>query len=265
MNYKNASVGDLIGVLFKQERHPDLKLIQEMLRRGDEIVPALIEVIKDDQSWATIHAGLLLCELGNESALPALQRAISAPWGQDLADWLCDDALEKFGPAALGMLEAIAADRAVDWYSRAVACRVMRNVAFRHRETYGRVTAFLRGLLPDPCLDWRAFPSYEAVKEAIDDPKIWTSVVGRLCDLRDPEAYDLIGQLFEAGLVDPMVMGAENYRQMYQKSNLPADFSPKPVSLMARYQDRSRPRDAQIQAKLAREIQKQRKKRQAGR
>ena len=35
------------------------------------------------------------------------------------------DALEKFGPAALDMLEAIAADKTVEWYPRAVVCRVM--------------------------------------------------------------------------------------------------------------------------------------------
>jgi len=36
----------------------------------------------------------------------------------------------------------------------------------------------------------------------VDDPQIWTSVVNSLCDLRDPQAYDRIGQLFAAGLID---------------------------------------------------------------
>ena len=42
--------------------------------------------------------------------LPALRRAISKPEGHGLADWLTDDALEKFGPAALNALETIATD-----------------------------------------------------------------------------------------------------------------------------------------------------------
>lgn len=89
-----------------------------MLKRGDEIVPDLIKVVEAERGWPLIHAALLLCELRAESALPALQRAISVPWGHDLADWLADDALEKFGLPALDMLEAIAADKTVDWYPR---------------------------------------------------------------------------------------------------------------------------------------------------
>jgi hypothetical protein len=76
-----------------------------------------------------------LCELQAEAALPALQRAISAPERHGLADWLANDALEKFGPAALGTLEAVAADKTVAWYPRAVACRVMATVACRYPET----------------------------------------------------------------------------------------------------------------------------------
>ena len=260
MNNEKASSMELIDALREQERHPDLKLIQELLKRGDEIVPGLIEIVKSDRGWPLIHAALLLCELRAESALPALQRAMSAPWGHDLADWLCDDALEKFGPVALDMLETVAADRTVEWYPRAVACRVMRNIAFRHRGTYDRVTAFLRGLLPDPRLDWQAYESYEALKKAVDDPQVWTSVVGRLCELRDPEAYDLIGQLFKAGLVDEMVMGPESYRQVYQKSGLPSDFSKRPLTLVERY-ERNRPREIQTQGTRTHKIRKRRKRR----
>ena len=241
MNYKKASSTELIDALYEQERHPDLKLVQALLKRVDEIVPDLIEIVECNTSWPQTHAALLLCELRAEAALPVLQRAISAPEGQDLADWLADDALEKFGPAALDVLEAVAADKTVEWYPRAVACRVMMTIALRHRATYDRVTAFLRGLLPEPSLDWQVYESYEALKEAVDDPRVWTSVVGRLCDLRDPEAYDLIGRLFEAGLVDEMVIDPAGYKQAYQRRGSPAGFKKKPVSLIDRYK-RSRPR-----------------------
>ena len=241
MNYEKASSTELVDALCEQERHPDLKLIQALLKRGDEIVPDLIEIVECDRGWPRTHAALLLCELRAETALPALQQAISAPEGHGLADWLADDALEKFGPAALDVLEAVAADKTVEWYPRAVACRVMMTIALRHRAEYERVTAFLRGLLPDPSLDWQAYESYEALKEAVDDPQVWTSVVGRLCDLRDPEAYDLIGQLFEAGLVDEMVIDPAGYEQAYKRRGPPVGFRKKPVSLVDRYK-RSRPR-----------------------
>ena len=242
MNYKKASSTELVDALYEQERHPDLKLIQALLKRGDEVVPDLIAVVESDTGWPRTHAALLLCELRAETALPVLQRAMSAPDGHDLADWLADDALEKFGPAALDMLEVVAADKTVDWYPRAVACRVMMTIALRHRATYDHVTAFLRGLLPDPSLDWQAYESYEALKKAADDPQVWTSVVGRLCDLRDPEAYDLIERLFEVGQVDEMVIDLVSYKQAYSKRRgSPAGFRKKPLPLLDRYK-RSRPR-----------------------
>ena len=244
MDYRKATVTELIDALCEQERYPDLKLIQALLVRGDEVVPGLIELVESDTDWPQIHAALLLCELRAGAALPALRRAISTPEGHDLADWLADDALEKFGPAALDVLESVAADRAVEWYPRAVACRVMGTIALRHPATYDRVTAFLRGLLPDPSLDWRSYESYEALKEAVDDPQVWTSVVGRLCDLRDPQACDLIGRLFQGGLVDEMVIDPAGYQEMVQRSGPPVGFGEEPESLLERY-ERSQPRKTQ--------------------
>lgn len=236
LNYGRASTTELIDALCKQERHPDLKLIESLLKRGEEMVPALIDMVETREGWPQIHAALLLCELQAQPALPALQQAISAPEGHDLADWPADDALEKFGPAALDVLETVAADKAVEWYPRAVACRVMTVIAYRHAETYERVTAFLRGLLPTPELDWQAYDSYQALKEAVDDPQVWTSVVGRLCDLRDPQAFDLIGQLFTAGLIDEMSIDPASYREAYERSAPPTGFSKEPLALMARYE-----------------------------
>ena len=239
-HYTGAVLAELIDALYEQERQPDLELIRALLKRGAEAVPALIEIVESDHDWAQIHAALLLCELRAEPALPALQRAISAPKGRDLADWLSDDALDKFGPVALDLCETVAADKKVDWYPRDVACQVMATVAFRYPETYPRVTAFLRGLLPDPGLDWRSFPSYEAVKRAVDDPKLWTTVVCRLCDLRDPQAYDVIGELFRAGLIDEMVIEPADYQRAYQRSAPPATLTKKPLDLLARYQRKQR-------------------------
>ena len=112
MDYERASTIELIDALYKQERHPDLELIRALLEQGDEVVPDLIEVVENNADWPQIHAALLLCELQAESALPALRRAMSAPERHSMADWLTDDALEKFGPVTLDMLEAVAADKA---------------------------------------------------------------------------------------------------------------------------------------------------------
>ena len=260
MDYEKATVTELIDALCEQERHPDLKLIRALLERGDEVIPDLIEVVECDTNWPQIHAALLLCELQAESSLPALRRVISMPERHGLADWLTNDALEKFGPTALDMLEAVAADKTVEWYPRAVACRVMMTIALRHPETYDRVTAFLRSLLPAPDLDWQSYESYEAIEEAVDDPQVWTTAVARLCDLRDPKAYDLIGQLFQAGLIDEMAIDPAGYQEAYQRRGPPASFSKKPESLMDRY-ERSQPRKTSQSTKATRGLPKRSKRR----
>jgi hypothetical protein len=240
-NKETASIDDLIDLLYEQKRHPDLDLIRALLERGDEAIPDLIAVVEIDHDWAKIHAGLLLCELRAESSLPTLEEVLSSPDGHALADWLVDDALEKFGPAALDMLEAVAANKEVEWYQRAVACRVMVPIAYRHPETYERVTAFLRSLLPDPNLDWRSYEDYETIKKEVDDPQIWSSVAGRLTDLRDPDAYDLIGQLFQGGLIDELYINPTSYEKAYQQPDPPTWVTEEPKDLLVRY-ERSRPK-----------------------
>ena len=71
----NASTEELLEALYKQERHPDLNLIQALLERGDQIVPALIDIVETEIGWPQTHAILLLCELRAETALPALHTA----------------------------------------------------------------------------------------------------------------------------------------------------------------------------------------------
>jgi hypothetical protein len=231
---KITSNEELLESLYTQERHPNLNLIQALLERGDEIVPALIDIVETEIGWPQTHAILLLCELRAETALPALQDVLSGPEGQVQADWLLDDAMINFGPAALNILEAVATDKKIDWYPRASSCRMMVPIAYRYPETYERVTAFLRSLLPPPDLDWQSYEDYEAIKKTVDDPQVWTSATARLCDLRDPKAYPLIGQLFQGGLIDEMSVDPASYEKAYQQSAPPAWAIKEPVDLLTR-------------------------------
>ena len=242
MNDKtNVSTEELLEVLCKQERHPDLNLIRALLKRGDEIVPALIDIVETEIGWPQTHAMLLLCELRAETALPALQDVLSGPEGEVQADWLLDDAMTNFGPAALDTLEAVATNKNLDWYPRVSSCRMMVPIAYRFPETYERVTAFLRSLLPPPDLDWQSYKDYEAITQAVDDPQVWTSATARLCDLRDPKAYTLIGQLFQGRLIDEMYIDPASYENAYRQSAPPTWVTQEPVDLLTRY-ERCRPK-----------------------
>jgi len=59
-------------------------------------------------------------------------------------------------------------------------------------------------------------------------------------NLRNPQAFDLIDQLFAASLIGEMSIDPTGYRQAYERSSPPMGFSKKPLALTARYK-RSRP------------------------
>ncbi len=230
------STEDLLEALSKQERHPDLNLIRALLERGAEIVPALIDIVETEIGWPQTHAILLLCELRAETALPALQDVLNGPEGEIQVDWLLEDAMINFGPAALDTLEAVAANKSLKWYPRVSCCRMMVPIAYHYPESYERVTTFLRSLLPPPDLDWQSYEDYEAITKTVDDPEIWTSAATHLCNLRDPQAYHLIGQLFQGGLIDEMSIDPASYEKAYRQANPPAWATQEPVDLLTRYE-----------------------------
>ena len=216
----------LLELLEEQERHPDLEVIKAVLGQGQAIVPALIAILEDDDYyggeeairniWMPVHVANILCELRAVEALPALRRAMTRPDEEDLAEWV-SQGLVKFGPAALDTAEAILQDKAVAWYPRAMAAETLKAIAQHHPETYERVTATMRALLPDPAIDFSGYESYEQVKAELDDPQIWESLVSDLCDLQDPEAYDLIASMFDRDLIWDAWMGREQFEEAYAR------------------------------------------------
>jgi len=50
MNYQRASTADLMGALCEQGSHPDLGLIEALLKCGEEIIPELIRLVEAEQS-----------------------------------------------------------------------------------------------------------------------------------------------------------------------------------------------------------------------
>jgi len=216
-------VHELLERLEEQERYPDLEVIKALLDLGQAIVPALIAILEDDNYygpdatkniWTPVHAANILCELRAVEALPALRRAMTRPGEDGMAEWI-SEGLVKFGPAALDTAEAILRDKTLDWYPRAMAAETLKAIAQHYPETYERVTATMRSLLPDPAIDFSKYESYEQVKAELDDPQIWESLVSDLCHLQDPQAYDLIASMFDRGLISPIWMGRDNFEDAY--------------------------------------------------
>jgi len=216
---------ELLEILEEQERHPNLDVIKAVLDWGEAIIPALIAILEDDDYygqnaprniWTPVHAANILCELRAVEALPALRRAMTRPGEHGKAEWI-SESLVKFGPAALDTAEAVLQDKTVEWYPRAMAAETLKAIAQRHPETYERVTATMRALLPDPAIDFSGYESYEQVKADLDDPQIWESLVSDLCDLQDPQAHDLIASMFDRDLIWDAGMRREDFEAAYAR------------------------------------------------
>jgi len=237
---------ELVELLEEQERYPDLEVIKAVLDQGQAMVPALIAILENDDYyggadavrniWTPVHAANILCELRAIEALPALRRAMTRPDEDGMAEWI-SGGLVKFGPAALDTAEAILRDKTVQWYPRAMAAETVKAIAQHHPETYERVTATMRALLPDPAIDFSAYESYEQVKAEWDDPHIWESLVSDLCDLQDPEAYDLIASMFDRGLISPIWMGREDFEEAYVRSKPRAPRTDPGKDLLTMYRE----------------------------
>ena len=244
--------GELLELLEKQERHPDLEIIKAVLDQGQAIVPALIAILEDNDYyggaeavrniWTPVHVANILCELRAVEALPALRRAMTRPDEDGTAEWI-SEGLVKFGPAALDTAEAILREKTVQWYPRAMAAETLKAIAQHYPGTYERVTATMRALLPDPAVDFSGYESYEQVKAELDDPEIWNSLVSDLCDLQDPQAYDLIASMFDRDLISPIWMGREDFEAAYARPTPRAPRIDPERDLLTMYRE-ARPREA---------------------
>ena len=237
---------ELLELLEKQERHPDLEIIKAVLDQGQAIIPALIAILEDDDYyggaeavrniWTPVHVANILCELRAVEALPALRRAMTRPDEDGMTDWI-SEGLSKFGPAALDTAEAILQDKTVAWYPRAMVADTLKAIAQHHPETYERVTATMRALLPDLAIDLSGYEGYEQVKAALDDPHIWDSLVSDLCDLQDPQAYDLLAIMFDRRLIWEDRIGREDFERAYARPPRPPRLNPE-KDLLTMYRER---------------------------
>ncbi len=205
-NQSAARLDERIEQLNASDRYIDLDLLAEIMAQGEAAVDRLIEVLENDDGWPQVHALLMLIEMRAEKALPIIARTLLQD--HELNEWLDKEGLDKFGPVAIDTLESMVRDNSADWYPRAIAANALVRIAARHPDTYPRITAILRDLLPGPDM--------EPYKDG--DPDVWSSVAGDLITLRDPEAYDRIGQLFDADWYDPTWLSRRFYEEGYRQT-----------------------------------------------
>ncbi len=136
-----------------------------------------------------------------------------------------------------------------------MAAETLKAIAQHYPETYERVTATMLALLPDPAIDFSGYESYEQVKAELDDPQVWESLVSDLCDLQDPQAYDLIASMFDRGLISPIWMGREDFEEAYARPARPPRIDPE-KDLLTMYRKRQ-PREMRRPTSRPRSVARQ--------
>jgi hypothetical protein len=222
-NDSNA-LDELIGQLYESDRYINLDLMSTIMAQGEAIVDRLIEVVENDDDWPGVHALLMLIEMQAEKALPSISKALLED--PDLNEWVDNEGLDKYGPVAIDTLETMVNDKTADWYPRALSASALVRIAARYPETYDRITAILRGLLPDPSGDFE-----EA--STVEDPEVWSSAVSDLAQLRDPQSYELIGRLLDGDWIDERVISRDYYEELYQSTDPLYGEQPEPRGLLA--------------------------------
>jgi hypothetical protein len=161
----------LLGLLRAHEDRVPREWIEECARRGEAMVAALSDLIRDDafwgddvslgQWWLRFHAAMILGLIASEAAgtlLVDLMRRLSQAEDDALQDWLAGlwPLLFRNKPdGALGPLRELAQDRKADWYIRTGAtdaCLAMARE--RGEEPTERALAWLAAIVADEQEDW---------------------------------------------------------------------------------------------------------------
>lgn len=158
-DYKRLHNEELIDLLFTQEDRLPLAAIEEVVRRGQEIVPFLADVVMDRNVWtvdppdwwATVHATYALGAIGGVTVLVPLLAALRWSDAYD-NEWVTEDL-----PSILGSLGALSYDPLVDvlhdrsagWSARSIAMDALSSHAIRTPEREEEVMQLLGRVLRD--------------------------------------------------------------------------------------------------------------------
>ncbi len=221
----------LVGLLVDADDWPEPELLEAIVAEGDAAVEPLLEIVRRDlaaheESSVLYYALHLLAILGARAAIPDLL-ALYRTFDDDILD-VATQALAPYGAEVIEPALAIAADRSLGWYPRAMALDAARGATGDDLIGRQRIAEVLRDILSD-CL---------ARAEEIDENMIdlVSSAVCDLAELADPRAPDLIEQAFQAKLVDEFITDRADVRELYEQGGQPLEF-PDPKSWLDRYRE----------------------------
>jgi len=159
MDYRKLNNEELIDLLFTEEDRLPQEAAEEIVRRGDELLPELSGIVLDrvlwtaelPDWWAPVHAAYMLGALATEEAIVPLLSALRWSDAYD-CEWVVEELPSMFGTIGLPArkpLEDILADRSAGWSARAMAMDSLAAIGLRNPEAEGEIMKMVSGILSD--------------------------------------------------------------------------------------------------------------------
>ena len=217
---------DLLNLLSTEGDQLAREAVDEILRRGERLAPALIRIAEDRARWerpepesmAPVHATLLLACLQPPGALEPLLRAVRTSFDlqeifvSDYADLL----LARCGPAALDALAAVARTRTVPFEMRLSVLEAIARIGLAHPAS--------RSTARDHLL--------AAARNEGEDPELRNLAAHAFAEFATPDDRRLLRELLDEDLL------AQDAADLAASGRFPAHYA-QPLDLLEFYDPES--------------------------
>jgi hypothetical protein len=154
----------LLDYLRTQEDRLSRDLVDEVVRRGERMIPPLSEICRDERSWkqadalywAPVHASFILGATGDDRAVKGLLAALrwSARFEVDWVYRAMPSMMGVVGRPAMGALMARARDSEAAELDRTLALHCLGGIAARHPVQQGEILDFLKVVVEEGEEEW---------------------------------------------------------------------------------------------------------------
>ena len=194
------TIGELIGRLVRSTDWPSPSLLSDILACGKEAIDPLIAIIRDpDMYWDLVQGGprrtpeIAMGMLGDLRAQAAIPDLVKLFYWVDMDHHCLErvvNTLARIGPAVVEPVKAVALDRSLRWYPRAMAISVLVVRVYTDPEGTQELLGYLRNLLRYGPID------------SPEDRIFYAMLAQDLADAQGMDALDVILAAYERDAID---------------------------------------------------------------